>query len=117
MRDEGVSVDLFQNTYGDLPMIHPLASTRLLHHQNTQSDFNWPVFPRREESLSQNLDTAEKQRNSTMNTEATGIKRDHTEIRSDERVSEDGMNEEKKSCDRLSLIANIALKEMNTKEE
>ena len=39
--------------------------------------------------------------------------REHVQVQEEEKKE----GEEKKSCDRLSLMANIALKELNPKEE
>ena len=46
-----------------------------------------------------------------MSAALTGMKREHVQVKEEEGEGE------KKSCDRLSLMANIALKELNTKEE
>lgn len=122
-RDEGVSNEYLQkNSYGDLSFIHPFAQNRAIPRPSASSDLNWPVFPPRSEEMITPVlaDNQEKQRNSILSMEdlklsaaLTGLKREH----STKKPEGEENHEESKSCDRLSLIANIALKEYKSKEE
>ena len=121
MREEGVSAELLRNSYGELPIVNPFAPAHMLPRQSASSDLNWPVFPSQSEgALNPAFDAVEKQRNSILSNEEikvsaalTGLKREHVQVQEEEKKE----GEEKKSCDRLSLMANIALKELNPKEE
>lgn len=122
-RDEGVSNEYLQkNSYGDMSFIHPFAPNRMLHRPSASSDLNWPVFPPRSEEMITPVlaDNQEKQRNSILSMEdlklsaaLTGLKREQ----STKKPEGEETHEESKSCDRLSLIANIALKEYRSREE
>lgn len=113
-RDEGMSSEYLMgissyprsSSYGDMSYMLPFAQRNMFRAPGGSTDMGWPVFHRRtEENIIypgiDMVDGLERQSNG-----GTSAKREKT---GDEGKEED--KEEKRSCDRLSLMASIAMNE------
>ena len=117
-----------RSSLGEISMIHPFAPACVLQRPTASSDLSWPVFPQRSDEIlnSSLMNTTEKERSSVLSSEdlklsatLTGLKRDHSVMGNQEEEkqgTDKESREDAKSTDRLSVMADIALRELKAKE-